>query len=166
MADPQLQSGAPVMSGKLTERDRRVLVGLLERLASPSAGERDNAAVKAVRLIKAAGMQWDNVLVAGVDPDKLNPKLTSKDRELAYHYARWEVRDAELAWLSDFERRVIEDARALRGLERKSDFDLVKSLADRVERRRLKERADAASARSKAQWAARRARAAAVGATQ
>ena len=51
----------------LTAADRRKLIGLLGRLGSDSAGERDNAAVAIERIRKDAGFMWDELLGAGTE---------------------------------------------------------------------------------------------------
>ena len=49
----------------LSSDDRRKLIGLLGRLGSDSAGERDNAAVAIERIRKEADVQWDELLGTG-----------------------------------------------------------------------------------------------------
>jgi hypothetical protein len=49
----------------LSPDDRRKLIGLLGRLGSDSAGERDNAAVAIERIRVQAGFVWDDLLGTG-----------------------------------------------------------------------------------------------------
>ena len=75
----------------LSPDDRRKLVGLLGRLGSDSAGERDNAAVAIERIRRDADVSWDDLLGTGAqssfgrpvwaEPLKPRPSRPADQRE-------------------------------------------------------------------------------------
>jgi len=57
----------------LSPDDRRKLIGLLGRLGSDSAGERDNAAVAIERIRRDADVSWDDLLGTGAQSSFQRP---------------------------------------------------------------------------------------------
>jgi hypothetical protein len=92
----------------LSPDTRRELAGVLGMLGSSFAGERDAAARLANRIVRGAGVQWDE-LIAGPAPDSRRepppyqppPRPSSGWRELAQRCAAYPE------WLSEWEREFV-----------------------------------------------------------
>ena len=73
----------------LTSSDRRRLIGVLKLLASSSAGERDAAALAAVRIVSATGLSWAEI-IAEPEAEPYDEDASGEDgRALAAMLLRW-----------------------------------------------------------------------------
>ena len=61
------------MNAPIALDDRRKLVGILSRLASDFDGERAAAGLLATRLLRARGLQWDEVIGIALPPPRRDP---------------------------------------------------------------------------------------------
>jgi hypothetical protein len=102
---------------------RRKLVGLLGMLGSSHAGERDNAAQLATRMVRGAGLAWDQLLVTRLEARHEPPRPEPPPvgwRELARRctaYAEW-LSAWERDFLGGLSRRTYLSAKQFAALDR------------------------------------------------
>jgi hypothetical protein len=111
------------MGAPLTPAERRRLANLLGRLGSDHAGERDNAAVMAHRLIQTKGMTWSEVI--DPPPSEYQEPLIGKWRQVC---AELQNRPGNLrAW----EKKFVTDLPRFPRISSKQRYILAE-IADRV----------------------------------
>lgn len=105
--------------------ERTKLEKVLPLLGSDHAGERDAAALAASRILKAAGLSWDELLCRGPAPEEHREPLLGVWRQTCAELAK---RPGDLrVW----EKRFASDLPAFRRITSKQRYILA-SIADRV----------------------------------
>ena len=113
------------MPEALSLSEKRKLIGILSRLASEHDGERAAAGLLATRLLKSAGLTWDQIVGGPVSPPRLSPQPWRGEIEGCLKHA---------GLLSQWERKFLRDLLS-RGALTTRQHDKVRQIAQQIRER-------------------------------